>query len=122
MFMWLIMVPGILSVTSLFWLLMNGGELRSLLACGIVLCVVLFVALLYKPTRWYAAAITVILPLVLIVALRPVCTQVDDITLQAMNPPIHLRTDVDIYMPVFQQRPDGGWNQCKTQLSRWMFF
>lgn len=115
MMMWLILAPGILSGASLFWLLSTGGELRSILVNGIVLCAVLFVAVLYRATRWFAAALTFILPLALVVALQPVCTPLDERTLDGVS-----TTARDIYMDVYQQSEDGSWKQCRTQLSRWL--
>lgn len=122
MIMWLIMAPGLFATFLLFWMLIDGTNLSAALAAGIVLCVVLFMALLYSKTRWYAAAITIILPLVLIVALQPVCRPMDEYIIAGLNPPIGMRADRDLYMDVFQQRPDGGWNQCRTQLARWFDF
>lgn len=122
MIMWFIAVPGFLSITTMFYFLVMGGELRGLLASTLVLCVTLMLALLYRPTRWYAAFLTIALPLFLMVALRPVCRPLGDFEVSGMNPPITQRLDRDIYFDVFQQRPDGGWNQCKTQISRWFFF
>ena len=122
MIMWFIFVPGFLSVTSIVYFLLMGGELRSFLVAGLVLCVTLIMALFYRPTRWYAAFLTIAIPLFLMVALRPVCVPLDDFQVQVFNPPIEQRTDRDLYFDVFQKRPDGGWNQCKTQVSRWFFY
>lgn len=51
-------------------------------------------------------------------ALRPVCVPVNP---AGFNSPIETRTDRDFYLKVFQQR-DGQWYQCKTWLSRQLFF
>lgn len=37
------------------------------------------------------------------------------------DPPIEQRADTDFYMRVFQMR-DGDWHQCKTRISRALFF
>lgn len=122
MMMWLITAPGFVLTAALFSQIIYGGELRSILVLGIALIAVLFVAVLYRPTRWYAAAIALILPAILAFSLRPVCQPLSAETVAAMNPPIAVRLDQDIYMDVFQPQPDGSWAECHTQLSRWMFF
>ena len=55
------------------------------------------------------------------VALRPVCVPISDQDLAAFTTPIETRTDHDFYLQVFQ-RIDGRWHQCKTWLSRQLFF
>lgn len=52
---------------------------------------------------------------------HPVCVPLSAADLQAFTVPIEQRTDRDFYLRVFQQR-DGVWCQCKTWLSRQMFF
>ena len=52
---------------------------------------------------------------------QPVCVPLSDTDLRSFNIPIEQRTDRDLYLRVFQQR-DGQWHQCKTRLSRLMFF
>jgi hypothetical protein len=54
-------------------------------------------------------------------AFRPVCVPIPADTLAQFDPPIELRDDRDFYLKVFQQR-DGEWQQCKTWLSRKLFF
>jgi hypothetical protein len=54
-------------------------------------------------------------------ALRPVCVPLSDEALAAFTTPIDTRTDHDFYLRVFQQI-DGRWYQCKTWLSRQLFF
>ena len=52
---------------------------------------------------------------------RPVCVPLSAGNIAAFNSPIEQRTDRDFYVRVFQQR-DGQWHQCKTWLSRQLFF
>jgi len=52
---------------------------------------------------------------------RPVCIALSSDDLAHFNVPIEQRKDRDFYLPVFQQR-DGQWYQCKTWLSRKLFF
>ena len=54
-------------------------------------------------------------------ALRPVCVPIEHETLARFDPPIETRGDQDLYLRVFQVR-DGRWHQCKTWLSRQLFF
>jgi hypothetical protein len=54
-------------------------------------------------------------------ALRPVCVPLSTGDLAGFNSPIEARTDRDFYLRVFQHR-DGQWQQCKTWLSRQLFF
>ena len=54
-------------------------------------------------------------------ALRPVCVPLTDENLAQFTVPIEQRTDRDVYLQVFQRR-DGRWHQCKTWLSRELFF
>ena len=56
-----------------------------------------------------------------LIALRPVCVRLDDDALAQFNVPIEQRTDRDLYVRVFQMR-NGRWHQCKTWLSRQLFF
>jgi len=54
-------------------------------------------------------------------AMSPVCVPIDEAALADFNVPIEQRTDRDFYLKVFQRR-DGRWYQCKTRLSRALFF
>ena len=54
-------------------------------------------------------------------AMRPVCVPLSADDLAGFNTPIETRTDRDVYLQVFQQI-DGHWYQCKTWLSRQLFF
>jgi hypothetical protein len=54
-------------------------------------------------------------------ALCPVCVPLSSEDLAGFNSPIRDRTDRDFYLQVFQRR-DGQWYQCKTWLSRQLFF
>jgi hypothetical protein len=53
--------------------------------------------------------------------LRPVCVPLSPEQLASFTAPIEARTDRDFYLAVFQQR-EGQWMQCKTWLSRALFF
>jgi hypothetical protein len=53
--------------------------------------------------------------------LRPLCVRLDEAAVRAMTPSIATRSDRDLYVRVFQQR-GGEWHQCKTWLSRQLFF
>jgi len=59
--------------------------------------------------------------LLIFLAFRPVCVPLSAEDLQGFNVPIDQRTDRDFYLKVFQKR-NGQWYQCKTWLSREMFF
>ena len=54
-------------------------------------------------------------------AFRPVCVPLSDADLGQFTVPIEQRTDRDFYVKVFQHR-DGQWHQCKTWISRQLFF
>ena len=54
-------------------------------------------------------------------AFRPVCVPLTDESLAQFKVPIEQRADRDFYLKVFQRR-DGRWHQCKTWLSRQLFF
>jgi hypothetical protein len=54
-------------------------------------------------------------------ALRPICVPLTADDLAGFNVPIEQRTDRDFYLAVFQHR-DGRWYQCKTWISRALFF
>lgn len=54
-------------------------------------------------------------------AFRPVCVPIASEELRRFTVPIEQRTDRDVYLKVFQQR-HGRWYQCKTWLSRQVFF
>jgi hypothetical protein len=53
--------------------------------------------------------------------LQPVCAPLSEEDLKSFNVPIEQRTDRDIYLKVFQKK-NGQWHQCKTRLSRYLFF
>jgi len=71
--------------------------------------------------RAFIVAGVIAVVVLLMVLLQPVCVPLSDDDLKSFNVPIEQRTDRDIYLRVFQQR-DGHWYQCKTRLSRLMFF
>jgi hypothetical protein len=52
---------------------------------------------------------------------RPVCVPLADESLAQFDAPLDQRTDRDFYVQVFQLR-DGRWHQCKTWISRQLFF
>jgi hypothetical protein len=54
-------------------------------------------------------------------ALRPVCVPLTAEDVRQFNVPIEQRNDRDFYLRVFQRR-HGQWHQCKTWLSRQLFF
>lgn len=54
-------------------------------------------------------------------ALHPVCVPLSAKDLSSFNVPIEQRTDRDFYLTVFQKRGEQ-WYQCKTWISRKMFF
>jgi hypothetical protein len=54
-------------------------------------------------------------------ALHPVCVPLSAQDLRGFNVPIEQRADRDMYLQVFQWR-HGQWYQCKTWLSRQLFF
>jgi hypothetical protein len=68
-----------------------------------------------------AVILVAIVVLLGIAALRPICVPLTASDLAGFNVPIGQRTDRDFYLRVFQQR-DGQWLQCKTWLSRQLFF
>ncbi|HEU5040780.1 MAG TPA: hypothetical protein VFT84_08175 [Gemmatimonadales bacterium] len=55
--------------------------------------------------------------------LRPVCVPLlpDEVGRFAEWQPIEQRTDRQLHGPVFQER-DGRWHQCKSWISRQLFF
>lgn len=57
----------------------------------------------------------------LIFIFHPVCVPLSDEDLKNFNVPIEQRTDRDFYLKVFQKK-DGQWHQCKTWISRQLFF
>ena len=59
--------------------------------------------------------------LLIVLAFRPVCVPISAEDLKTFNVPIDQRTDHDFYLKVFQKR-QGQWYQCKTWLSRQLFF
>jgi hypothetical protein len=71
-------------------------------------------------TRWLFVAVLLACGL-LSLALRPVCVPIPNEAMTGFDPPIAARTDRDFYVKVFQQR-DGQWQQCKTWISRQLFF
>lgn len=54
-------------------------------------------------------------------ALWPVCVPLPSEELVSVKPSLAERTDKDFYLRVFQQRA-GQWYQCKTRISRALFF
>jgi len=56
-----------------------------------------------------------------LVALRPVCLQLSAEDLRESPLPIERRTDGDFYLKVFQKR-NQQWYQCKTWISRKLYF
>ena len=54
-------------------------------------------------------------------ALRPVCVPLTAEDLAGFTVPPAQRTERDFYVRIFQLR-DGRWHQCKTWLSRQLFF
>ena len=72
--------------------------------------------------RLVLAGLVFLVPVAAIVfALRPVCVPLTAEDLKTFNVPIEQRTDRDSYLKVFQRR-DGQWYQCKTWISRFLFF
>jgi hypothetical protein len=71
-------------------------------------------------TRVFLAVIAATVALVGLL-LRPVCVPIAPAALLEFSVPIEQRTDRDFYLKVFQYR-DGRWCQCKTWLSRQLFF
>ena len=57
----------------------------------------------------------------LVFVLHPVCVPLTADDLKTFNVPIEQRTDHDFYLKVFQRR-SGQWYQCKTWISRFLFF
>ena len=55
--------------------------------------------------------------------LHPVCVLLspEDVARAAEWQPLEQRTDRQLHGPVFQQR-DGRWYQCKSWISRQLFF
>ena len=66
-------------------------------------------------------AIVVVIAALAVFALRPVCVPLSAEDVAGFNTPIETRPDHDFYLQVFQQ-VDGHWYQCKTWLSRQLFF
>ena len=69
----------------------------------------------------YLLLAVVVLLAALGLAMRPVCIPISEETLAQFTVPIEQRTDRDFYVKVFQHR-DGRWHQCKTWISRRLFF
>jgi hypothetical protein len=67
------------------------------------------------------ALVGLLLVLLIVLAFRPVCVPLTTEDLKGFNVPIDQRTDRDFYLRVFQKR-HGQWYQCKTWLSRQLFF
>ena len=53
--------------------------------------------------------------------LHPVCVPLSDDDLARFTTPIEQREDRDFYLRIFQEH-DGQWHQCKTWISRTLFF
>ncbi len=68
-----------------------------------------------------SVALLVLTAVVVGLALRPICVPLPAEALAQFNVPIDQRTDRDFYVKVFQLR-DGRWHQCKTWISRQLFF
>ena len=68
-----------------------------------------------------AIAILLLLAGLSVWMLHPVCVPLSAEDLRAFNVPIEQRADQDLYLRVFQRR-HGQWYQCKTWLSRQLFF
>ena len=68
-----------------------------------------------------ALAIGAVIGALALFALRPVCVPLSADDVAHFNTPIGTRTDRDFQLQVFQQT-DGRWYQCKTWLSRQLFF
>jgi len=67
-----------------------------------------------------------IIPILLIVIVlfflfRPVCVIITDDDLKNFNTPIEERTGKTFYLKTFQKR-ENQWYQCKTWISRKVFF
>ena len=69
----------------------------------------------------YVGVAAIVLLVLIGMAMRPVCVPIPDDSLAQFTVPIEQRADRDFYVKVFQQR-DGRWHQCKTWLSRQLFF
>jgi len=54
---------------------------------------------------------------------HPVCVPLtpEDVASAALSQPLELRTDRQWHGRIFQYR-DGRWNQCKSWISRQLFF
>jgi hypothetical protein len=66
------------------------------------------------------------IPLILVAgigycACRPVCVPLSEEDVARFTVPIESREDRDFYLRIFQLR-EGRWHQCKTWLSRQLFF
>ena len=68
-----------------------------------------------------AAIAAIVLAAALGYAFRPMYVALSVTDVAAFTTPIETRTDRDFYLRVFQ-RIDGRWHQCKTWLSRQLFF
>ena len=68
-----------------------------------------------------SVALLVLTAVVVGLAMRPVCVPIGDETLAQFTEAIEQRTDRDFYLKVFQLR-EGRWHQCKTWISRQLFF
>ena len=53
---------------------------------------------------------------------HPVCVPLSSEDLKSFNVPIEQRSDRDIFHFKTFQRRDGGWCQCKSWISRQLFF
>jgi hypothetical protein len=72
--------------------------------------------------RIVVAALVFLVPVAgLVFLLHPVCVPLTTDDLKTFNIPIEQRIDRDFYLRVFQRR-DGHWYQCKTWISRFLFF
>jgi hypothetical protein len=113
-------VSGFLTSTLRRQLATKSTEVRRHLrpAIGVVWCADGFIAARHTLVLLAATVAVVAFGAFLF---RPVCVPIASAALQEFNVPIEQRTDRDFYLPVFQYR-DGRWCQCKTWLSRQLFF
>ena len=73
-------------------------------------------------TRWrLTAAIAATLAALVWWSLHPVCIPLTDAEATSVDGPISVRTDRQLHGPIFQYR-DGSWHQCKSWISRQLFF
>lgn len=75
--------------------------------------------------RWHVRVVAWLVALLALGALayafRPVCVPIPAEDVAHATVPLAQRTDRDFYLKVFQRR-HGTWYQCKTWISRQLFF